>query len=62
MQKKREICEYREKLDRTLSSPELTNHETLKSLLRNQLQGFVLKSQILLLDFIFGVNCYVLHF
>ncbi|CAF2118724.1 BnaA03g55370D [Brassica napus] len=37
MQKKREISEYREKLDKTLSSPELTDHETLKSLLRNQL-------------------------
>jgi hypothetical protein len=38
MQKKREICGYRDKLDKTLSSPELTNHETLKSLLRNQLE------------------------
>ncbi|CAG7878932.1 unnamed protein product [Brassica rapa] len=37
MEKKREISEYREKLDKTLSSPELTDHETLKSLLRNQL-------------------------
>ncbi|CAA7026807.1 unnamed protein product [Microthlaspi erraticum] len=37
MEKKREICEYRDKLDKTLSSPELTDHETLKSLLRNQL-------------------------
>ncbi|KAH0931192.1 hypothetical protein HID58_008309 [Brassica napus] len=37
MSKKREISEYREKLDKTLSSPELTDHETLKSLLRNQL-------------------------
>ncbi|KAL1196932.1 hypothetical protein V5N11_024732 [Cardamine amara subsp. amara] len=37
MQKKQEICEYRETLDKTLSSPELTNHETLKSLLRDQL-------------------------
>ncbi|CAH8354644.1 unnamed protein product [Eruca vesicaria subsp. sativa] len=37
MQKKREISEYREKLDKTLSSPELNDHESLKSLLRNQL-------------------------
>nr|VDC85447.1 unnamed protein product [Brassica oleracea] len=37
MQKKGEISEYREKLDKTLSSPELTDHESLKSLLRNQL-------------------------
>lgn len=37
MQKKREISEYREKLDKTLSSPELTDHESLMSLLRNQL-------------------------
>ncbi|KFK25047.1 hypothetical protein AALP_AA8G059400 [Arabis alpina] len=37
MQKKREICDYREKLDKTLSSLELTNQESLKSLLRNQL-------------------------
>ncbi|KAL0709117.1 hypothetical protein Bca4012_016095 [Brassica carinata] len=36
MQKKREISEYREKLDKTLSSPELTDHESLKSLLKNQ--------------------------
>ena len=39
MQKKGEISEYREKLDKTLSSPELTDHESLKSLLRNQLSG-----------------------
>ncbi|CAN7004873.1 unnamed protein product [Brassica rapa subsp. trilocularis] len=39
MEKKREISEYREKLDKTLSSPELTDHESLKSLLRNQLSG-----------------------
>ncbi|XP_013715584.1 uncharacterized protein LOC106419358 isoform X2 [Brassica napus] len=37
MQKKREICEYRDKLDKTLSSPDLTNDQTLKSLLRKQL-------------------------
>ncbi|KAF8118771.1 hypothetical protein N665_0002s0081, partial [Sinapis alba] len=37
MQKKREVSEYREKLDKTLSSPELTDHGSLKSLLRNQL-------------------------
>ncbi|CAN6874633.1 unnamed protein product [Brassica oleracea] len=37
MQKKREICEYRDKLDTTLSSPDLTNDQTLKSLLRKQL-------------------------
>ncbi|CAH8312819.1 unnamed protein product [Eruca vesicaria subsp. sativa] len=37
MQKKREICEYRDKLDKTLNSPDLTNDQTLKSLLRSQL-------------------------
>ncbi|KAJ0235257.1 Polyketide cyclase/dehydrase/lipid transport superfamily protein [Hirschfeldia incana] len=37
MQKKGEISEYREKLDKTFSSPELTDHESLKTLLRNQL-------------------------
>lgn len=42
MEKKREICEYREKLDKTLTSPELTNDKTLKTLIRNQLkeEGF----------------------
>ncbi|CAH2054014.1 unnamed protein product, partial [Thlaspi arvense] len=34
---KREICEYRERLDKTLASPELTNEQTLKTLLRKQL-------------------------
>ncbi|CAG7882389.1 unnamed protein product [Brassica rapa] len=38
MEKKREICEYREKLDKTLTSPELTNDKTLKTLIRNQLK------------------------
>ncbi|CAH8359873.1 unnamed protein product [Eruca vesicaria subsp. sativa] len=37
MEKKREICEYRERLDKTLSSPDLTNHQTLKTLIRQQL-------------------------
>ncbi|CAN6810200.1 unnamed protein product [Brassica oleracea] len=37
MEKKREICEYRERLDKTLASPELTNEQTLKSLIRNQI-------------------------
>ncbi|CAH8348842.1 unnamed protein product [Eruca vesicaria subsp. sativa] len=37
MEKKREICEYRERLDKTLASPELTNEQTLKTLIRNQL-------------------------
>ncbi|CAN8259709.1 unnamed protein product [Cochlearia groenlandica] len=35
--KKREIDEYRERLDKTLASPELTNDQTLKTLIRNQL-------------------------
>ncbi|KAL0855110.1 hypothetical protein Bca101_060262 [Brassica carinata] len=37
MERKREICEYRERLDKTLASPDLTNEETLKTLIRNQL-------------------------
>uniref|UniRef100_M4F169 START domain-containing protein n=1 Tax=Brassica campestris TaxID=3711 RepID=M4F169_BRACM len=37
MEKKREICEYRERLDKTLSSPDLTNEQTLKTLIRQQL-------------------------
>ncbi|KAJ0263833.1 Polyketide cyclase/dehydrase and lipid transport superfamily protein [Hirschfeldia incana] len=37
MEKKREICEYRERLDKTLASPDLTNHQTLKTLIRQQL-------------------------
>ncbi|ESQ48871.1 hypothetical protein EUTSA_v10020420mg [Eutrema salsugineum] len=37
MQKKREICEYRERLNKTLTSPELTNEQTLKTLIRKQL-------------------------
>ncbi|CAF2102054.1 unnamed protein product [Brassica napus] len=37
MEKKREICEYRERLDKTLSSPDLTNDQTLKTLIRQQL-------------------------
>ncbi|KAF3550707.1 hypothetical protein DY000_02003976 [Brassica cretica] len=37
MEKKREICEYRERLDKTLASPALTNEQTLKTLIRNQL-------------------------
>ena len=42
MEKKREICEYRERLDKTLASPALTNEQTLKTLIRNQLneEGF----------------------
>ncbi|KAF2556862.1 hypothetical protein F2Q68_00017918 [Brassica cretica] len=37
MEKKREICEYRERLDKTLASPDLTNDQTLKTLIRQQL-------------------------
>ncbi|KAG2305838.1 hypothetical protein Bca52824_025586 [Brassica carinata] len=37
MEKKREICEYRERLDKTLSSPDLTSDQTLKTLIRQQL-------------------------
>lgn len=56
MQKKREICEYRDKLDKTLSSPDLINEQTLKSLLRKQLyssQGSVL------LFFLLCFYCYI---
>lgn len=37
MEKKREIAQYRERLDKTLASPELTNEETLKMLVKDQL-------------------------
>ncbi|TXG58107.1 hypothetical protein EZV62_015936 [Acer yangbiense] len=37
MEKKRKISQYRERLDKTLASPELTNKETLKTLVKNQL-------------------------
>ncbi|XP_027365085.1 uncharacterized protein LOC113872062 [Abrus precatorius] len=38
MEKKRKIVQYRERLDRTLASPDLTNDEMLKKLVRSQLQ------------------------
>lgn len=37
MEIKRKIVQYRERLDKTLSSPDLTNEETLKTLVKNQL-------------------------
>ncbi|CAA7016139.1 unnamed protein product [Microthlaspi erraticum] len=37
MEKKREISEYRERLDKTLASPDLTNEQTLKALIKTQL-------------------------
>ncbi|TKY53188.1 hypothetical protein E2542_SST24712 [Spatholobus suberectus] len=37
MEKKRKIVQYRERLDRTLASPDLTNEEILKKLVRSQL-------------------------
>ncbi|MED6124212.1 hypothetical protein PIB30_056920 [Stylosanthes scabra] len=37
MEKKREIVEYRERLDKTLSSPHLTNHDMLKNFVQTQL-------------------------
>ncbi|KAJ1378564.1 START-like domain superfamily [Sesbania bispinosa] len=37
MEKKRKIVQYRERLDRTLASPDLTNDETLKKLVKSQL-------------------------
>jgi hypothetical protein len=33
------ISEYRDRLDKTLASPDLTHAETLKSLIKNQLQS-----------------------
>ncbi|KAF3442773.1 hypothetical protein FNV43_RR16690 [Rhamnella rubrinervis] len=36
MEKKRKITQYRARLDKTLASPNLTNEETLKSLVKNQ--------------------------
>ena len=36
MEKKREIVQYRERLDKTLASPDLTNEEKLKNIVRNQ--------------------------
>lgn len=37
MEKKPKITQYRERLDKTLASPDLTNKETLKALVKNQL-------------------------
>ncbi|XP_057423136.1 uncharacterized protein LOC130717048 isoform X2 [Lotus japonicus] len=37
MEKKRKILQYRERLDRTLASPDLTNDEKLKKLVKSQL-------------------------
>ncbi|MED6106191.1 hypothetical protein PIB30_002643 [Stylosanthes scabra] len=37
MEKKREIVEYRERLDKTLASPHLTNHDMLKNFVQTQL-------------------------
>lgn len=37
MERKREITQYRERLDKTLSSAELTDSETLKTLVKNQI-------------------------
>ncbi|KAK7278759.1 hypothetical protein RJT34_23795 [Clitoria ternatea] len=37
MEKKRKIVQYRERLDRTLASPDLTDDEILKKLVRSQL-------------------------
>lgn len=37
MEKKRKIVQYRERLDRTLASPDLTNDEILKKLVGSQL-------------------------
>ncbi|KAG5151100.1 hypothetical protein JHK84_027572 [Glycine max] len=37
MEKKRKIVQYRERLDRTLASPDLANDEMLKKLVRSQL-------------------------
>lgn len=37
MEKKRKIVQFRERLDRTLASPDLTNVEMLKELVESQL-------------------------
>lgn len=37
MEKPRKITQYRERLDRTLASPSLTDEEALKTLVKNQL-------------------------
>ena len=37
MEKKRKIVQYRERLDRTLASPDLANDEMLKKLVGSQL-------------------------
>lgn len=37
MERKCDISDYRSKLDRTLASPDLTNDETIKTLLKNQI-------------------------
>lgn len=37
MEKTQKITQYRERLDKTLASPNLTNKEALKLLVKNQL-------------------------
>ncbi|KAE8125254.1 hypothetical protein FH972_020085 [Carpinus fangiana] len=37
MEKRQKITQYRERLDKTLASPDLTNEDTLKTLVKNQL-------------------------
>ena len=37
MEKKRKVVQYRERLDKTLASPDLINEERLKTLFKNQL-------------------------
>lgn len=45
MDGKGSISEYRSRMDRTLASPDLTNHEKLQALVRNQILKS-LKSQL----------------
>lgn len=40
MEKKGKIFQYRERLDKTLASLELANKDSLKRLVKNQIQGF----------------------
>ena len=37
MEKKKKITQYRERLDKTLASPDLTNQESIYSLVSNQI-------------------------
>lgn len=45
MEKRKKITQYRKRLDKTLASPDLTNEESIKALVSNQLRRLNLKHE-----------------